>query len=97
MSKWPDEFEHIRALVLPNVVCGRTFVERPAEHLHPDPVKTVVRMDERLRELTGFRLDEDTPLPYARGVIVPTLMAQLRRDFLRYGEQDGQAVRCDPI
>ena len=92
MGKWPEEFTHIRALVLLNVVSGKTFIEREAENLHLDPVKAAARLDERLRELTGFRLDEETPLPYASHVKMPTLMAQLRRDFLIHGERDGQAI-----
>ena len=82
MAKWPDEFTHIQALVLLNVVSGKTFIERGAENLHLDPEKAAARLDERVRELTGFRLDEEMPLPYAKHVKVPTLMAQLRRDFL---------------
>jgi hypothetical protein len=92
MSKWPEEFEHIKALVLLNVVSGKTFIERGAENLHLDPVKAVERLDERSRELTGFRLDELTPRPYGGGVKVPTLMVQLRRDFLIHGEKDGQEI-----
>ena len=42
--------------------------------------------------LYGFRRDEETPLPYAKDVRVPTLMAQLRRDFLIHAERDGQAI-----
>ena len=34
--------------------------------------------------------DEEAPLPHAKGVKVPTLMAQLRRDLLIHGEKDGQ-------
>ena len=92
MAKWPNEFTHINALVLLNVVSGRTFIERGADNLHLDPAKAAERLDERLRELTGFRLDEETPLPHAKHVKVPTLMAQLRRDFLIHGEKDGQAI-----
>jgi pimeloyl-ACP methyl ester carboxylesterase len=92
MAKWPEEFKHVQALVLLNVVSGRTFIERGAENLHLDPEKAAQQLDERLRELTGFRLDEETPLPYAKHVKVPTLMAQLRRDFLIHGERDGQAI-----
>ena len=44
------------------------------------------------RHLTGFRLDAETPLPYAKHVKVPTMMAQLRRDFLIHAEPDGQAI-----
>jgi uncharacterized protein len=57
---------------------------------HLDPKKAAERLDER--ELTGFRLDEETPLSYAKHVKVPTLIAQLRRDFLIHGEKDGQAI-----
>ena len=46
----------------------------------------------RIRELTGFRLDEETPRPHAHAVKVPTFMAQLKRDFLIHGEQDGQEI-----
>jgi pimeloyl-ACP methyl ester carboxylesterase len=92
MAKWPDEFTHIKALVLLNVVSGKTFIERGAENVGGDPVEATKMLDERLRQLTGFRLDEETPLPYAKHVKVPTLMAQLRRDFLVHAERDGQAI-----
>jgi uncharacterized protein len=92
MSKWPEEFTHIKALVLLMVVSGTTFIEKGAENLHLDPQKAVERLDERLRELTGMRLEEETPLPYAKDVKVPTLMTQLRRDFLIHAEKDGQAI-----
>ena len=92
MSRWPEEFSHIQALAVLNVVSGRTFIERGAENLHLDPEKTADQLDERLRELTGFRLDEETPRPYAPDVQVPTFMAQLRRDFLIHGERDGQEI-----
>jgi hypothetical protein len=82
---------HVKALVLLNVVSGRTFIERGAENLRLDPERAAARLDERVRELTGFRLDEQTPLPYAPDVTVPTLQAQLRRDFLVH-ERDGQAI-----
>jgi uncharacterized protein len=92
MAKWPEELTHIRALVLLNVVSGKTFIERGAKNLHLDPENAANRLDERLRELTGFRLDEETPLPYAKHIKVPTMMAQLRRDFLVHAEADGQAI-----
>lgn len=92
MSKWPDEFKHIEALVLLNVVSGKTFIERGAENQGLDPKKAADMLDEQLRQKTGFRLDDETPEPYAEAVKVPTLMAQLRRDFLIHGEKDGQAI-----
>lgn len=93
MAKWPDEFQHIKALVLLNVVSGRTFIERGAEMLKLDPEKEAAMLDERLRQMAGgFRLDDFEPARYGQGVRVPTLMAQLRRDFLIHGEQDGQEI-----
>jgi hypothetical protein len=92
MAKWPEEFTHIQGLLLLNVVSGRTFIERNAENIGLDPEKTAQQLDERLRQETGFRLDEETPRPYAKHVKVPTLMAQLRRDFLIHGERDGQEI-----
>jgi hypothetical protein len=50
----------------------KTFIEAGAESLHLDPEKAANRLDERLRELTGFRLDEETPLPHAKQVKLPT-------------------------
>lgn len=92
MGKWPEAFTHIKALVLLNVVSGKTFIEKGAEMMKLDPAKAAENLDERLRETTGFRLDELTPRPYGHGVKVPTLMAQLRRDFLVHAEQDGQEI-----
>ena len=77
MDKQPDAFAHIKALVVLNVVSGRTFIERGAENFKMDPDKAAERLDERLRQTTGFRLDELTPRPHAHAVKVPTLMAQL--------------------
>ena len=91
MAKWPGDFEHIQALVLLNVVSGKTFIERGAQNLHLHPERAAQRLDERVRELTGFRLDDETPLAYAKHVQVPTLQAQLRRDFLIH-ESDGQSI-----
>lgn len=57
-----------------------------------DPAKAAERLDVRMHELTGFRLDEETPRPHAHAVRVPTFMAQLKRDFLIHAEQDGQKI-----
>ncbi len=92
MGKHPDEFEHIKALVLLNVVSGKTFIERGAENMGLDPAEAAKRLDVQVRKLTGFRLDEETPAPWGHGVTVPTFMAQLRRDFLVHAEKDGQEI-----
>jgi hypothetical protein len=60
MAKWPEEFSHIQAIVLLDVVSGKTLIERGAEELHLDPAKVGARLDERVRGLTGLRLDRGT-------------------------------------
>lgn len=92
MDLYTDEFTDIQTLVVVNVVSGRTFIEKGAEMAKMGPEKTANRLDARVRELTGFRLNEETPTPHARAVKVPTLMAQLRRDFLIHAEKDGQEI-----
>nr|WP_313093357.1 alpha/beta hydrolase [Moraxella sp. CTOTU48268] len=92
MAKQPDVFKDVKALVLLNVVSGRTFIEKAAEMVKADPEETVAEFNERLRELTGFNVDEETPRLYGHAVKVPTMMAQLRRDFLIYAEKDGQEI-----
>jgi len=92
MAKWPEEFAHVEALVLLNVVSGPTFIERGAENIHLDPIKAAERLDERCRETSGFSLYDFRPQAYGSGVKVPTLMAQLRRDFMIHGEKDGKEI-----
>jgi pimeloyl-ACP methyl ester carboxylesterase len=75
MAKWPDEFRHIEALALLNVVSGPTFIERGAENLGLDPAEAAKRLDQRCRETTGFSLFDFRPQDYGRGVTVPTWSA----------------------
>ena len=92
MSRWPEEFKHVIALALLNVVSGPTFIERGAENLHLDPQGAAKRLDERCRETSGFSLFDFRPQEYGSGVTLPTFMAQLRRDFLIHGEKDGNEI-----
>lgn len=82
MSKRPEEFEHIEAALFHQPAPGRMIVESAARHFKLDPEKTANRVSERIFELSGFRLEEMTPTPYAGAVQVPTLMSQLERDWL---------------
>jgi hypothetical protein len=60
-----------------NVVSGKTFIERGAESLRLAPAKAADRLDDHVRELTGFRLDKR--------------LHNLTRIHI-YGERDGQAI-----
>ena len=92
MARWPEEFTHIKAALFLNIVSARAFIEKGAELIKADPEKAARQLDERLHELTGFHLDDETPVPYAKHVKLPTLMVQLRRDFLIDAEKDGNEI-----
>jgi hypothetical protein len=51
--------------------------------------ETTSQFDKGLHQITGFRLDEMTPLAYAHGVKVPTLMLQMRRELFVNAEPNG--------
>jgi hypothetical protein len=82
MGRWPEEFAHIKALVAHQPASGRMFIEQAAASMNLSPEKAAKQLDERIWELSGFRLDEMSPLPYAKHVKVPTLHVQLRRDSM---------------
>lgn len=82
MDRWPGEFERVEAAVFHQPTPGRLIVESAARHFKLDPRKMASRVDERIFELSGFRLDEMTPVPHASSVTVPTMVAQLERDWL---------------
>jgi uncharacterized protein len=59
MAKWPEEFSHVQALVLLNVVSGKTFIERGREPA-PRSGESSCQTRRAFRELTGFRFDRGT-------------------------------------
>lgn len=80
MHKYPDEFKQIRSLVLVQPVSTRPLAERVAENLGLED--GVELFDEAIFKLTGFHVDDLTPLPYAQGVTVPTLVTQVHDDVM---------------
>ncbi|KAF5254123.1 hypothetical protein FANTH_1005 [Fusarium anthophilum] len=82
MTLFPEYFKSIKAMILLQAVSGHAFVEKGAINSGLDKEATVAAFDKRIYELTGFRLKELTPLPLAKNVTVPTLFAQVRKDFL---------------
>ncbi|KAF4943760.1 hypothetical protein FGADI_13182 [Fusarium gaditjirri] len=82
MTLFPEYFKTIKAMILLQAVSGHAFVEKGAINSGLDKEATVAAFDKRIYELTGFKLAELTPLPLAKNVTVPTLFAQVRKDFL---------------
>jgi pimeloyl-ACP methyl ester carboxylesterase len=82
MHKWPEAFEHIEAAVFHQPAPGKMLVEGAARHFKLNPESTADRVSKRIYELSGFNLDELTPVPYASAVNVPVMVSQLEQDFL---------------
>lgn len=82
VSKWPNEFDHVEAFLFHHPAPGQMLVEGTANKMHLDPKKTAKEVSERIYELSGFRLEQMTPTPYAGAITKPTMMSQLERDWM---------------
>jgi pimeloyl-ACP methyl ester carboxylesterase len=91
MTLFPEYFTDIKALILLQAVSGHAFVEKGAIDAGLDVGETTKAFDERIHELTGFRLKELDPAPLAKNVKVPTLFAQVRKDSL-IDTKDSQGI-----
>ena len=80
MDKHPEEFAHVRSMVLLQPVSARPFIEQAAARsgLNDGPEQ----FEQAIHKLTGFHMDELSPIPHAHAVTVPTLVAQVQDDFL---------------
>ncbi|KAF2864054.1 alpha/beta-hydrolase [Piedraia hortae CBS 480.64] len=93
MQKYPEYFkgDDIKAVILLQAVSGRTFVERGAENQGINVDEACKAFDKRLFELSGFHIDDLDVRPLAKYVTHPTLVAQVRKDFLIHS-QDTQDI-----
>ncbi|RWA20666.1 alpha/beta hydrolase family protein [Mycolicibacterium brumae] len=82
LSKWPEEFAHIKAALFHQPAAGEALVRAAARFFKLDPDKMAERTDQRIFELSGFRLAQMSPTSYAHAVTIPTMIVQLRRDWL---------------
>lgn len=79
LHKHPEEFADVRALLALQPVTAGVFVDVAMERAGiPDGT---ARFGQALFERTGLHLDELWPVEYAKSVTVPTMVAQVRRDF----------------
>lgn len=80
MDKHPEEFAHIESLIALQPVSARPFVEQGAAAAKVEGGPE--QFDQAVFKLTGFHMDELSPIPHAHAVTVPTLMVQVHDDFL---------------
>ncbi|MET8706697.1 alpha/beta hydrolase [Streptomyces californicus] len=76
LSKHPEEFENVAALVAVQPVSLRALAETALAQV-PGGIGL---LETEIKNLTGFDLDELSPLAYAKDVTVPTLIAQVHHD-----------------
>ncbi len=89
MAKHPEEFEHIKSLVLLQPVSANPIIEEfvKANNI-PDGYE---KFDKAVHERTGFHLSEQSPIEYAKSIHIPTLVAQVHHDTMTRPE-DVQAI-----
>lgn len=80
MKKHPEEFRHIKAMIALQPVSPKVFVEKAVENQKID--NGLVLFDTAFHKKTGFHLSDVWPMEYAKSVTVPTLVAQVKNDFL---------------
>lgn len=80
MKKHPDEFRHILAMIALQPAPPRAFVERA---LQLAGIESGTEMfNQALHRRSGYRLDDFRPIENTTVVTIPTLVAQVRRDFM---------------
>ncbi|WP_437292327.1 alpha/beta hydrolase family protein [Sorangium sp. So ce406] len=80
MTKHPEAFDGVRCMVSPQPLSGRVALERALERLGI-PADRIDDLEERIRLHTSFKLDDFSPVPWAKSVMVPTLLYQVRDDL----------------
>ncbi|NAZ88108.1 alpha/beta hydrolase family protein [Kineococcus indalonis] len=80
MTRRPDAFDGVRCMVAPQPLSSGVALERALERLGI-PGHRIDDLEERIRLITSFRLEEFSPVPWAKNVTVPTLLYQVRDDL----------------
>ncbi|WP_353646932.1 alpha/beta hydrolase [Mesorhizobium sp. WSM2239] len=90
MTRRPEHFTDVRCMVAPQPLSSRVALERGLERLGI-PARYIDDLEERIRLHTSFRLDDFSPVLWARSVTIPTLLYQVREDVYTRPE-DVQAM-----
>jgi alpha/beta superfamily hydrolase len=80
MTKYPEHFKDVRCMVSPQPVSLRPFYERITEIL--GITDQFDNIDREIQLITSFRIDDMSPIPYAKNVQVPTFITQVHDDAL---------------
>jgi uncharacterized protein len=81
MARTPEVFNGVRCLVGVQPVSARSILERILE-IAGVPTSRFGELDQAIRLVTSFKLDELSPIAAAKQVSTPTLLYQVRDDVL---------------
>ena len=80
MKKHPEEFKEVKTMIALQPVSPKVFVETAVEN---NKIANGLELfDEAFHKQTGFYLKDVWPMEYAKAVTIPTLVAQVKNDFL---------------
>jgi uncharacterized protein len=80
MTRRPEVFERVRCMVSPQPLSSGIALERALERFGI-PASYIDDLNERIRLITSFNIDEFSPVPWAKNVRIPTLLYQVRDDL----------------
>lgn len=80
MKKHPEEFAEIKAMIALQPVTPKVFIETAVENMKIN--NGMAMFTQAYRNRTGLDLDKVWPMEDAKAVTVPTLVAQVKDDFL---------------
>ncbi len=81
MTTHPEAFDGVRCLVTPQPLSVRVTLERTLA-LAGLPADRIDDLEARIRMHNSLRLDDMSPVPWAKSVMIPTLLYQVRDDVL---------------
>jgi hypothetical protein len=79
MTTNPEAFEGVRCMVSPQPLSAGVALERGLERLGI-PAPYIDDLEQRIRLHTSFTLADLSPVPWAKHVMIPTLLYQVRDD-----------------
>lgn len=80
MQRRAEAFEGVRCLVAPQPLSSGIALERALERLGI-PASYMSDLNEKVRLQTSFNIDEFSPVPWAKSVMVPTFLYQVKDDL----------------
>jgi len=80
MTRRPETFDGVRCMVSPQPLSSGVALARTLERLGI-PARYIDDLNARIRLVTSFTIDQFSPVPWAKSVMIPTFLYQVREDL----------------